>query len=182
MVNTDHGSGGVAKTPSPHQKKTNPKKLQRETEGGGEELMNPQTAVHAAPAAAAVRGWDLSSKTNKNKWINTHCASAGACTCVCLACRCFFLCAYVCLLFMCFSSTDASGVISRCVGASLELKVDFCYSTTRWQNAATLQTEPMLGWPRYCPSSSSHITQCVWHPVSPAWCGSAERGFCSAGT
>jgi len=59
----------VAQTPSPlkKNKSSNPKKLQRETEGGGKELMNPQTAVHAAPAAAAVRGWDLPSKTNKQQ-------------------------------------------------------------------------------------------------------------------
>lgn len=36
----------------------------------------------------------------------------------------------------------------------LELKVDLYYSTTCWQNAAILQTEPMLRWPRYWYSSA----------------------------
>lgn len=94
------------------------------------------------------------------------CVCHGASECACLHAALLFVCLCWCvsqpvnvcvrrpLIFMFSPSTAAAaGMNGCCVCASLELKVDLCYSTTRWQNAAILQTEPMLGWPRYCNSS-----------------------------
>lgn len=155
--------------------------------------MNPQTAVRACSSSSSsscvvLRIYRAKQTNSKNKWINTHCGSAGVYECVCeyvcvcvWASECACLLLFVCLrtrlcvylwtsecvchrllhLFFCLSAA-ASGVNGCCVCASLELKLDLCYSTTRWQNAAILQTEPTLGWPSYC-NASSHSTQFVWH-------------------
>lgn len=80
---------------------------------------------------------------------------------------------YACTIVV---STAACGC-SCCVCGALKLKVDLCFSTTRWQNAATLQTGPMLGWPSYC-NSSSCSTQFSWHRIKPACCFLAEGVFC----
>lgn len=70
---------------------------------------------------------------------SSHCACMAACVCV-----------RVCV----------------CVKESLGLKEDPYYSTMCWQNAAILQTEPVLGWPRYC-SSSMSIAYFAWLRIQP---------------
>lgn len=76
------------------------------------------------------------------------------CVCVCLHTGLSFVGVRASVNVCMLPSVAAGGMNGGCVCASLELKVDLCYSTTRWQNAAILQTEPMLGWPRYCNSFS----------------------------
>lgn len=52
------------------------------TEEGKQELMNPWTAVHvcsSSSSCAVVRIYRAKQTNSKNKWINTHCVSAGVC-------------------------------------------------------------------------------------------------------
>ncbi len=82
--------------------------------------MNPQTAVRACSSSsssscAVVRIYRAKQTNSKNKWINTHCGSAGVCEwmwvyvclgaseCACLHSGLLFvcLCAYVCRAYAC---------------------------------------------------------------------------------
>ena len=156
-----------------------------DTEWAKQELMNPQTAIHACSSSsscAVVRIYRAKQTNSKNKRINTHCASGGGCESGCM-CVSDCACPHACLCAdagVCASArerhhrlsvfTPFPGCCCCCccwkwmAVVSVELKVDLCYSTTRWQNAAILQTEPMLGWPRYC-NSSSHSTRFAMAPV-----------------
>lgn len=155
------------------------------------------------PATASVQRLEFTEQNKqqqKKKWINTNCVSAGAWKSgpAYIQVFHFYMCVHmlVCVpVFVCVSRCWCVFTYHRllafhgclwnewlfcvCVCASLKLKVDLYYSTTCWQNAAILQTEPMLGWPRYC-NSSSNSTQFAWHWMQPAGC--SWTGCCSAGT
>ena len=83
-------AGGVATTLTKKSESGYTKK--KEMEGRKQELMNPQTAVRACSSSssssscAVVRIYRAKQTNSKNKWINTHCASAGVwgyvCVCV----------------------------------------------------------------------------------------------------
>lgn len=76
------------------------------TEGEKQELMNPQTAVCACSSSsssscAVVRIYRAKQTNSKNKWINTHCGSAGVCEregmCVCVGASEPFICMFMCI-------------------------------------------------------------------------------------
>lgn len=152
--------------------------------------MNPQTAIHACSSSsscAVVRIYRAKQTNSKNKWINTHCASGGGGVKVrvCVSRTVLVRMRVYAQMLVCASlpanvpraPSPSLRVFALprlllllleemngcCVCASVELKVDLCYSTTRWQNAAILQTEPTLGWPRYC-NSSSHSARLAMAP------------------
>lgn len=106
----------------------------------GNELMNPQTAVRDCCSSCCAMVWICRAKqtNSKNEWIYTRlCASSSFC---------IFMCTCVCVrrseaLWAFTPSAAASATNGCCACASLELKVDLCYSTTSWQNAAILHRD-----------------------------------------